>query len=311
VYSAPPQIAQSAYTEKLIYLPGTWLFNDLGSHRSSDIYLNMKRRVRAPSQPPHFCNFGRPDKYDPDTMQQWCAILRQVPHSTLSLWSTAPVESLRGWNCSETLPRYFAQECGLDASRILLTTTRSWTLYMQSMVETCDVVLDTPNYNHGATALEVLFARVPLVHMAGAGYKLMSRAAGSVIRAAGLYDELVVHSWPEYVSKAVELALNATTASRIRAKLDAVVLEDSKASVLFRPQVDVAHLFAGLREAYRVWTRGDAPKHIFTHPLATKNRVSGADYAKWFGDGPAPAFELVHERDRVYPHVASEPKSWN
>ncbi len=167
----------------------------------------------------------------------------------------------------------------------------------------CDVILDTPSYNHGCSAAEALFARVPLVHMPGPSHKITARSAGSALRAAGLYNELATQSWAEYVDKAVELAVNTTTSRRVRAKLHAMVFEDSKVSVLFRPEVDVAALFSGLREAYRGWMQGSKPKTIFTHPLAMRNRVTDADYAEWFGNDSAPSFEFVHEQGRVYPRV--------
>ncbi len=90
-----PRAATAGYTEKIIYLPGTWLLNENplfdtgargvaavagaggGAKVSYPWHVGPERSRRNAT----FCNFGRVWKFDADTLHQWCQIVREVPGS--------------------------------------------------------------------------------------------------------------------------------------------------------------------------------------------------------------------------------------
>jgi protein O-GlcNAc transferase len=103
-----------------------------------------------------------------------------------------------------------------------------------------DLYLDTLPYNAHSTACDALWAGVPVLTCAGAGFA--SRVAASALTAAGL-PELITHSLEEYERLALDLARRPERLQEFRARL---ARQRSSA-----PLFDTSGYCRGLETAYR------------------------------------------------------------
>jgi predicted O-linked N-acetylglucosamine transferase (SPINDLY family) len=118
-----------------------------------------------------------------------------------------------------------------------------------------DLFLDTYPYSGHSTASGALFAGLPIVTLAGAGFA--SRVAGSVLRAAGL-DALVAHNLADY--EALILALGRDRAAL--AGLRAEIAGTRARAPLFDIAGFVRSLEAGYCAAWEQWRAGAPPRDI-------------------------------------------------
>src|SRR5690606_14614771 len=81
-----------------------------------------------------------------------------------------------------------------------------------------DLALDTFPYTSHTTGSDALWAGVPLVALQG--HTFVSRVSSSLLTAVGL-QELITHSWQQYLELAQTLALNPEQLLKIRTTLNA------------------------------------------------------------------------------------------
>jgi predicted O-linked N-acetylglucosamine transferase (SPINDLY family) len=135
--------------------------------------------------------------------------------------------------------------------------------HLAAMQHMCDVALDTTLYGGGTTAYEAILAGLPLVHYsAPEGWKMMQRAGGSILTAAGLANDLIGKDLDEYVDIAVRLGNDTDYFKLMKQRV-----EDSAAghtdAPLFHPEVGISRLVEGIKEAYHLWQMGQEPHDIF------------------------------------------------
>jgi predicted O-linked N-acetylglucosamine transferase (SPINDLY family) len=122
-----------------------------------------------------------------------------------------------------------------------------------------ELFLDTFPYNAHATALDALWAGVPLLTYPGESFA--SRVAASLLRTANL-PELIAGSPSQYEKRALELAADAAQLGRLRRKL---AMRDT-------PLFDTARYTKNLEAVYQsIYERhrsGLPPDHVNEH-LAT------------------------------------------
>lgn len=123
-----------------------------------------------------------------------------------------------------------------------------------------DFALDTAIYGGGITSYEALYTGLPLVHRRN-GWKMMQRAGGSVLSAAGLTD-LIAADEKEYVRIAVMLGTDRDFARQIKHRLYEAIAGRSDA-VLFRPDLAVRSMVRGMQMAYMLWQERKPPQDIF------------------------------------------------
>jgi predicted O-linked N-acetylglucosamine transferase (SPINDLY family) len=123
-------------------------------------------------------------------------------------------------------------------------------------VRAADLFLDTFPYNAHATALDALWAGVPLLTYPGESFA--SRVAASLLRTVGL-PELIAASPSDYEAQAQALAADPVRLGRLRQALA------QRSSPLFDTERYTRALEAAYRTIYDRHQNGEAPAHINEH----------------------------------------------
>jgi predicted O-linked N-acetylglucosamine transferase (SPINDLY family) len=215
----PPE-SQWGYTEKVVYMPTAWLANDPTREVSERQF--SKQEMGLPEVGVVYCSFNNAYKMNPQMFDVWMRILQQVPGSVLWL-QAAGQEKVK-----ENL-RKEASVRGVDPARLVFADK------IESMAEhlarhrLADVFLDTLPFNAQTTAVDALWAGLPVLTCMGEG--VIARMAGSVLMALGL-QELVSKDWAEYEAHAVRIGLEEGYAKSLKEKLE----RNRKDSPLFDTQ---------------------------------------------------------------------------
>ena len=223
-----PQSSQSAYSEKIVYLPNSYQANDR-KRVISDIGFS-KAQLGLPEQGFVFCSFNNNFKILPATFESWMRILKAVEGSVLWLFedNDLVVQNLKD--------EAFRQ--GVDKSRIVFAKKMPLEEHL-ARHRLADLFLDTLPYNAHTTASDALWAGLPVLTLMGQSFA--SRVAASLLSAMHL-PELITTSLPDYEALAIELAQN-------RQKL-AVLKQKLATNRLTTPLFDTPQFTKGLEQAY-------------------------------------------------------------
>jgi predicted O-linked N-acetylglucosamine transferase (SPINDLY family) len=241
--TTPPEHAPY-YSEKLVYLPHSYLVSDyqqpiFGAWKKSDLGYSENTFV--------FCSYNQPFKIDQIIFDVWMRILRQVPDSVLWLQ--------RKDDISANSLRREAEKRGVAADRLTFLGKLPLKEEYLSRLNVVDLCLDTRIYNGHATTSDALWAGVPVITLMGSHFA--SRAASGELAAIGL-SELITRSPEEYERLAVRLANTPIELMNLRQKL-------SK-NRLTQPLFDTPRFVKNLEKAYqRMWATfqaGEVPKAI-------------------------------------------------
>jgi protein O-GlcNAc transferase len=200
-----PQDQQSAYTEKVVYLPECYQVND--SQRRASSRAPTRADADLPPTGFVFCCCNKNNKILPEMFDSWVRILQQVDASVLWLMggSTAVVRNLRRE----------AESRGIGAERLVFAP---WTPPEDHLAryQLADLFLDTLPYGAHTTASDALWAGVPVLTRLGPTFA--GRVAASVLQAIGL-PELITHSIDEYETLAARLATDSSALTIVKSKL--------------------------------------------------------------------------------------------
>jgi protein O-GlcNAc transferase len=164
-----PEELQSAYKEKVLYLPGCYLPRDT-SVKPADS-APPKEHFGLPSKGTVFCSFNHDYKINPPMFSVWMDLLRETPGSVL--WLMKLNEDAER-NLLES-----ARNLDVDPKRLVFATRVPRVEDHLARYRHADVFLDTYPYNGHTTASDALYAGVPVVTMSGTSFA--SRVAGSLI----------------------------------------------------------------------------------------------------------------------------------
>ena len=218
--SAPPELAPSAFSEKLIYLPHVYqsnhmeakvlpcLLSDRRECRSRTL-LSRQRHSVGSSRPPAsadkgkgaglgvlaadsvnwahegrtwLCSLNTNKKLEPLVFQAWMQLLQEVPRALLVLIDMDDVPK------AAMLAN--AAYHGVHASRLVFIKNLPWLDHLYRL-SACDLVLDTFTYGAHTTASDALWMWVPVLAMEGSGSQRMpSRVAAAITRS--LLHEIAV-----------------------------------------------------------------------------------------------------------------------
>ena len=118
-----------------------------------------------------------------------------------------------------------------------------------------DLFLDTFPYNAHATALDALWAGLPVLTRAGQGFA--SRVGASLLYTIDL-PELITDSIPQYEEAAAALAADHARLAQIRAKLS----RNRWTSALFDTERYTRNLEAAYEQIHERYRTGAAPMHV-------------------------------------------------
>jgi predicted O-linked N-acetylglucosamine transferase (SPINDLY family) len=215
----PPE-HQQFYTEKVAYLPDTYLPTD------SSIKISERTPTRAECGLPEtgfvFCSFSHDYKISPPVFDIWMRLLTQVPGSVLWLMSRGEL--------SQTHLKKEAQARGVDPTRLVFAERVPLVEDHLARYRQADLFLDTHPYNAHTTAADALMAGLPVVTYMGNSFP--SRVAGSLLHSAGM-EELVANSLENYEKIAFRLAQD----SALLADLKAIITENKTNASIFETKI--------------------------------------------------------------------------
>ncbi|KAL8562192.1 hypothetical protein ACOMHN_005177 [Nucella lapillus] len=160
------------------------------------VVVSARASYALPENAVVYCNFNQLYKIDPDTLEMWVNILKQVPNGVLWL--------LRFPAVGEASILQTAADLGLPANRIVFSNVAPKEEHVRRG-QLADVCLDTPLCNGHTTGMDVLWAGIPMVTLPAE--TLASRVASSQLHCLGC-PELVANSRQDYVDIAVKLGNN-------------------------------------------------------------------------------------------------------
>jgi len=225
------------YTEKVVYLPDTYMAND-AKRPVSDRQFS-RAEAGLPKTGIVFACFNNSYKFRPPTFDIWMRLLKAVDGSVL--WLSEPDASAR-----RNL-KHEAETRGVCAERLVFAPFLTRLDEHLARLGLADLFLDTLPCNAHTTASDALFMGVPVLTTPGSTFA--GRVAASLLSAIGL-PELIAESPAAYEAHALELARDASALRSIRAKLAA----NRDKFPLFDTQRFTRHLeaaFVGMRDRYR------------------------------------------------------------
>lgn len=164
---------------------------------------------RALGLPPHglvFCCFNAAYKIEPLVFDVWMRLLARVPHSVLWLLDDRPAAA----NLAAQ-----AQRRGVDPRRLVFAPRLPLAQHL-ARHRCADLFLDTLTCNAHTTAVESLYAGVPLLTLPGA--TAAGRCAASIVLNAGM-PELIADSLSDYEARALRLATDRQAMTEVRTRL--------------------------------------------------------------------------------------------
>jgi protein O-GlcNAc transferase len=241
-----PRGHQDRYSEKILYLPGSFMpFDSLYGIADKTF---AREELGLPRQGSVFCSFNNSHKIMPEVFEHWMRILGRTPGSVL--W-------LREQNSSMSANlRREAARLGVDPARLIFAGRTPSLPEHLARLRNADLFLDTFPYNAHATALDALWAGVPLLTRLGESFA--SRVAASLLRSVG-QPELITSSPAEYEELAVALAADPARLGELRRVLA------GRGSPLFDTARYTKDLEDGYRAVFERHRAGEAPAHINEH----------------------------------------------
>ncbi|HEX4532931.1 MAG TPA: tetratricopeptide repeat protein [Rhizomicrobium sp.] len=237
-----PRELQSAYSEKIAYLPGSYIPND--SKREVAAKTPSRRELQLPDDAFVYCCFNSPHKLTPEMFQTWMRILRQVDGSVLWL--------LKGCATSVENLRREALQSGIAPERLIFAPRIAAEDHLARHRQ-ADLFLDTRPYNAHTGAIDALWMGLPVLTCTGSTFA--SRVSASALVTIGL-SELVVNSLDAYERSAIQLASEPARLATLKAKL----ARDGKSTPLFDAQRAARDLEAAYRVMWRRYQNGEKPK---------------------------------------------------
>jgi predicted O-linked N-acetylglucosamine transferase (SPINDLY family) len=229
------------YGEQVVRLPHCYLPTD---DRCTVGQPPTRAEAGLPQHGLVFCAFTKAHKIHPGMFGIWMRLLQKTEGSVLWLRGMGTAAQANLTRAAETF--------GVAGGRLVFAprvASRAEHLGRQALA---DLVLDTLPYNAHSTTCDALWAGVPVLTCAGAGFA--SRVAASALAAAGL-PELITRSLEEYERGALELAHQPERLEALRSRL---ALEGRR-SPLFDTIRYTGDLEAAYAQMHERAVRGEAP----------------------------------------------------
>jgi len=240
-----PQSERKFYSEKVVYLPHSYLVDDsrrkISDRRYSRIELNLPEAGFV------FCCFNNGYKITPEYLDRWSGILRRVDGSVI--WISEGSETFQN-----NLLQQFSDR-GIASGRVVFAKRMPFQADHLARLRLADLFLDTGPYNAHTTAMDALRCGLPVLTCRGATFP--GRVAASLLSNLGL-NELIAENLDDYELMAVELATNLSTYQFIKDKL----AENAASKPLFNTKLYAHHIETAFMEMYGRYQADLLPDHI-------------------------------------------------
>lgn len=242
-----PPGQEQFYTEQLIYLPCCYLPTD--SDQVIDDATPTRSECGLPEDAFVFCSFNKSDKIEPRVFDIWMRVLSAVPESVLWLRNDG--------EAAATNLRREATARGIDPERLCFATEVPGIPQHLARQRNGDLFLDTLTHGAHGTAVDALWAGLPLLTCPGDTFT--ARVAASLLTAVGM-EELIVETLEEYEQTAIELAHNPDRARSLRERLE----QQRAAGTLLSTDRYTRNVERALAAAWDRFLQGEdpAPIHI-------------------------------------------------
>lgn len=242
----PPGV-ESLFSESLVYMPDSYyMFNNRQAPRICQL---SRAELGLPEEGFVFCCFNNHYKIEPAVFDIWMRLLKRVPGSVLWLYQSgeAVVKNL----CRE------AELRGVSSNRLVFALHAPNELHL-ARYHLADLFLDTFLYNAHTTAIEALWAGLPVLTCPG--NTLPSRVAASLLLAVGL-GEMIANSPQQYEEVAYDLATQKNKLAHIRDKL----ARNREDAPLFDTERQVCNLETAYQTMWHKHEAGQPPEsfHVF------------------------------------------------
>tara|TARA_B100001093_G_scaffold491445_1_gene531495 strand:- start:497 stop:2950 length:2454 start_codon:yes stop_codon:yes gene_type:complete len=239
----PPE-NQKYFSEKLIYLPNTYMPTD-NSREVSKRHIS-RSDMGLPDDAFVFCCFNNNYKITQREFDIWMRILSKVKGSVLWLRRSNRI-------ADQNIIKE-AQKRNIVASRLVFADRIPMDEHL-ARHKFADLFIDTFSFNAHTTASEALWMGIPVITKTGQGFA--ARVAGSLLNAVGL-SELVTETERDYEALIIDLATNPSKLANIKEKLATNLLSQP----LFNTDLYTRHLEDGYYRAYQNYFEGNRPKNI-------------------------------------------------
>lgn len=240
-----PAQAADQFSEKLLRLPHCYLITD--QHQSvADIALT-RAQFGLPRDGVVFVCWNNSYKFEPLIFGVWMRILAQVPGSVL--WLKGGTARMM-----DNLRREAAAR-GVEPARLVFDSQNLVKPQHLARLKLADLFIDTHVYNAHTTAVDALWAGLPLLSCPGEGFP--SRVGASLLHAVGL-PELIAPDLAAYEARAVELARDPAQLAALRARL---AQQRTRAPLFDTPRF-VRDFERGLRAMWDLHQAGGKPRPI-------------------------------------------------
>jgi len=232
------------YTEKVVWLPGSYQVND--AKRRIVGQAQTRAQHGLPDAGVVFCCFNNTYKITPAVFDTWMDILKQVKGSVLWLFkdNAAAVANLRKE----------AERRGVHPSRLIFAERMDVAQHL-ARHRVADLFLDTLPYNAHTTGSDALWAGLPILTCLGEGFA--GRVAAGLLKSVGL-PELVTTSRQNYRDLAIALGNDPARLGALKEKLD----QNRYSAPLFDAAGFARHIEDAYRQMHNRYRNGEAPGHI-------------------------------------------------
>ena len=241
-----PTESREFYSEKVVYLPDSYMVDDSLRLPSNRIFT--RQECGLPEEGFVFCCFNNSYKFNEKMLKSWGSILNATPNSVI--WISENTDLFQ-----KKLIAEFGK-LGIQSSRIIFAKRVDPMADHLARYKLADLFLDTNPYNAHTTAVDALKAGVPVLTLQGRAFA--GRVAASLLSAIGL-PELIVSSLEEYEVLAIDLANNPQKIKYLKNKL----LENQNKEPLFDTKRYVKNIEAAYIQMYRRYIEGTPLDHIF------------------------------------------------
>jgi len=245
---AVPEALEPFFTEKIVRLPASFLFNDTRSTPAEK--LLSRAEAGLPAEGVVFCCFNEFANISKLMFELWMRLLKIVKGSVL--WLTSPDGSQTAQRAADNLRRA-AGARSVDPDRLIFAGAEASFPEHLARHRLADLFLDTAPCGSQWAAANALLAGLPVVTFCGETFA--SRVSASLLYAAGLPD-LATGSLSDYESLAMRLAKDTTLLRSLKSRLAdnnaRITLFDAER---YRRQIEAAYVTMS-----EIAQRGEQPR---------------------------------------------------